>query len=210
MRSAGSNSQFLKTSSSNVGEGRLWLNFTNAQGAFKQTLVGYIEDATNNFENNYDAPTFNANAFVDFYSINDNKKLVIQGRALPFDMIDQIPLGYKSTIAGDFTISIDHVEGLLNEQPIYLQDKTTGVIHDLRTSDYNFKTEIGTFTERFVLRYKTDKTLGTDDFENIEDGILLSVKNKVINVISSKENIKEVTVFDNIRKNALYQKESWK
>ena len=205
MRSAGSNSQFLKTSSSNVEEGRLWLNFTNAQGAFKQTLVGYIEDATNNFENNYDAPTFNANAFVDFYSINDNKKLVIQGRALPFDMIDQIPLGYKSTIAGDFTISIDHVEGLLNEQPIYLQDKTTGVIHDLRTSDYNFKTEIGTFTERFVLRYKTDKTLGTDDFENIEDGILLSVKNKVINVISSKENIKEVTVFDILGK-TLYTK----
>ena len=205
MRSSGSNSQFLKTSGSNADEGRLWLNFTNSQGAFKQTLVGYIDEATNNFENNYDAQSYNANAFVDFYSINDNKKLVIQGRALPFEMTDQIPLGYKSAIAGDFKISIDHVDGSLKEQAIFLEDKTTGIIHDLRTSDYTFKTEIGTFTERFVLRYKTDKTLGTGDFENIKDGILVSVNNKVINVATSKENIKEVTVFDLLGK-MLYNK----
>ena len=205
MRSSGSNSQFLKTSGSNAEEGRLWLNFTNSQGAFKQTLVGYIDEATNNFENNYDAQSYNANAFVDFYSINDNKKLVIQGRALPFEMTDQIPLGYKSAIAGDFKISIDHVDGSLKEQAIFLEDKTTGIIHDLRTSDYTFKTEIGTFTERFVLRYKTDKTLGTGDFENIKDGILVSVNNKVINVATSKENIKEVTVFDLLGK-MLYNK----
>ncbi|CAA9197187.1 hypothetical protein FLA105534_01515 [Flavobacterium bizetiae] len=205
MRKVANNTQFFKTKSSNTEEGRLWLNFTNSQGAFKQVLVGYIDEATNNFENNYDAQTFNGNAYVDFYSINDNKKLAIQGRALPFDIIDQVPLGYKSTIAGYFTISIDRAEGLLKDQPVFVEDKNTKVIHDLRTSDYTFTTEIGTFTDRFVLRYKTDKTLGTGDFENLENGILLSVKNKVINIVSSKENIKEVTVFDILGK-MLYSK----
>ncbi|PTS89518.1 hypothetical protein DBR27_22620, partial [Flavobacterium sp. HMWF030] len=74
-------------------------------------------------------------------------------------------------------------------------DKTTGEIHDLRASNYTFRSEIGTFLDRLVLRY-TSRTLGTANFENLENGILVSVKNKVINLLSSKENIKEVTVFD--------------
>lgn len=194
MRLGTANNQFFKTTA-NIEKGRLWLNFTNAQGAFKQTLVGYIDEATNSFDNNYDATSFNGNAYVDFYSVNDSKKLTIQGRALPFVTNDQVPLGYKSTIAGDFTISIDHAEGLLNDQPIYLEDKTTGKIHDLRTSNYNFTTEIGTFTERFVLRY-TNKTLGTGDFENTEKDVFVSVKDKVIKINSSLDTIKEVSIFD--------------
>ncbi|WP_131801192.1 T9SS sorting signal type C domain-containing protein, partial [Flavobacterium johnsoniae] len=114
---------------------------------------------------------------------------------LPFENSDVIPLGYKTTIAGDFTISIDHADGLFNSQEVYLEDKKTGIISDLKAGDYTFKTEIGTFKDRFTLRY-TNKTLGTGDFENVKDGLLVSVKDKVIKVTSAKENIKEVSVFD--------------
>ena len=198
------NSQFFKTDKTTGVRDRLWLNFKNAKGAFKQVLIGYFDEATNSFDNNYDATTLNGNPYVDFYSVNETKKLTIQGRALPFENSDLIPLGYRSTIDGEFTIAIDHTEGILDGQTIYLEDKKTGVIHNLNTSDYNFIAETGTFTDRFVLRY-TNKTLGTGDFENSPDGILVSVKNKVINVLSSKENIKEVTIFD-ITGKLLYSK----
>jgi len=198
------NSQFFKTDKTTGVRDRLWLNFKNAKGAFKQVLIGYFDEATNSFDNNYDATTLNGNPYVDFYSVNETKKLTIQGRALPFENSDLIPLGYRSTIDGEFTIAIDHTEGILDGQTIYLEDKKTGVIHNLNTSDYNFIAETGTVTDRFVLRY-TNKTLGTGDFENIQDGILVSVKNKVINVLSSKENIKEVTIFD-ITGKLLYSK----
>jgi hypothetical protein len=193
--SGANNSQFFKTNKTDAVRDRLWLNFKNDKGAFKQVLIGYFDEATNSFDNNYDATTLNGNPYVDFYSVNEAKKLTIQGRALPFENSDLVPLGYRSTLEGEFTIAIDHTEGIFNGQTIYLEDKKTGVIHNLNTSNYNFNAEIGTFTDRFVLRY-TNKTLGTGDFENIQDGILVSVKNKVINVISSKENIKEVTIFD--------------
>ena len=198
------NSQFFKTDKTTGVRDRLWLNFKNAKGAFKQVLIGYFDEATNSFDNNYDATTLNGNPYVDFYSVNETKKLTIQGRALPFENSDLIPLGYRSTIDGEFTIAIDHTEGILDGQTIYLEDKKTGVIHNLNTSDYNFIAETGTFTDRFVLRY-TNKTLGTGDFENSPDGILVSVKNKVINILSSKENIKEVTIFD-ITGKLLYSK----
>ena len=209
MRVGGANNgQFFKSGNTEkevvLEKNRIWLNMTNDKGAFKQLLVGYIEGATNFYENRYDGITFDGNAFLDFYSVNNGNKFVIQGRALPFDDSDIVPLGYRAAMEGAFTISIDEVDGKMVNQPIYIEDKVTGEIHDLRTSNYTFKTAIGTFTDRLILRY-TGKTLGTGDFENTQDGILISVKNKVINVLSSKENIKEVSIFD-ITGKTLYSK----
>lgn len=202
MRLEKRNSTFFKPGKSGKESGgisiekhRIWLNFKNSEGIFKQILIGYIKGATNSYDDSYDAETVNGNQFADFYSTNENKKLVIQGRALPFVDTDVVPLGYKTTVAGDFTISIDAVDGKMSNQAIYLEDKTTGEIHDLRAGNYTFNTAVGTFLDRLVLRY-TGKTLGTGDFENLENGILVTVKNKVINVLSPKENIKEVTIFD--------------
>ncbi|WKL46535.1 T9SS sorting signal type C domain-containing protein [Flavobacterium pectinovorum] len=199
------NTQFFKSASKETAEAHhVWLNMTNTQGVFKQMLVGYVQGATNEYEDRYDGVSFNANPYVDFYSVDNGNNYVIQGRALPFTDTDQVALGYNTTITGDFTISIDKTDGDLSSHAIYLEDKKTGVIHDLTTSDYTFSTEKGTFTDRLVLRY-TNKTLGTGDFENIENGLLVSVKEKTIKVTSSTENIKEVTVFD-ISGKLLYSK----
>lgn len=211
MRIVTGNSIFFKPAKENnqknknaIEKHRLWLNFENKEGAFKQILLGYIQGATNFYDESFDAETFNGNAYADFYSIAEDKKLVIQGRALPFTDTDIVPLGYRTTIEGDFTISIDEVDGSMTSQAIYLEDKTTGVIHDLRASNYTFTTAIGTFTDRFVLRY-TNKSLGNEDFNNHENGISVSVKNKVITISSSSENIKEVMVYD-ISGKLLYNK----
>ncbi|WP_428230933.1 T9SS sorting signal type C domain-containing protein [Flavobacterium sp.] len=205
---AATNSQFFRSTNTSKKEAiekhRIWLNMTNATGAFKQVLVGYIQGATNEYDTKYDGISFDANPYLDFYSLNNTEKFVIQGRALPFTDSDTVALGYRTTTESDFTIAIDEVDQNMNSQKIYLEDKTTGVIHDLTTGNYTFKSAIGTFTDRFVLRY-TNKTLGTGDFENLENGILVSVKSKVINVLSSKENIKEVTIFD-ISGKQLYNK----
>ncbi|WP_083598083.1 MULTISPECIES: T9SS sorting signal type C domain-containing protein [unclassified Flavobacterium] len=196
MRIPGNNTQFFKTSAKAAVEtNRIWLNFTNAEGAFKQALIGYIDGATNSWDQSYDAATLNGNTYADFYSINDAKKLTIQGRAVPFEDTDVISLGYKTAIAGEFTISIDHVDGLFEGQKVYLEDKVTNTIQDLKAGIYTFTSEIGTFTDRFQLRY-TNKTLGTGDFENVKDGLLVSVKDKAIKATSSKENIKEVNIYD--------------
>jgi hypothetical protein len=202
------NGQFFKPGKTSkttaIEKNRVWLNLTNEEGAFKQMLVGYIEGASNDYDRGYDGLSFDGNKYIDFYSIEGTRKFVIQGRGLPFVDTDLVPLGYKTTIAGDFTISIDQVDGFFNTQAIYLEDKTTGKIQDLSKANYTFTTAIGIFTDRFVLRY-TNKTLGTGDFENIENGLLVSVKDKAIKVTSAKEAIKEVTIFD-ITGKTLYTK----
>jgi hypothetical protein len=198
MRVPGHNSQFYKSDNvvkTNIERHRLWLNLTNTGGAFKQLLIGYVENATNSWDNNYDAVTLDGNKYLDFYSINEDRKLVIQARALPFVESDSIPLGYRSTIAGDFTIAIDHADGNLTNQPIYIKDKVTGELHDLRAGNYTFTTATGTFLDRFVLRY-TNKTLGVKDVENLGNTIFTSVKDKIIKLTSTKEAIAQVEIYD--------------
>ncbi|WP_289663704.1 Ig-like domain-containing protein [Flavobacterium panacagri] len=204
-RQKAKNTQFYKTAKSSIERNRVWLNFTNSAGTFKQILVGYATGATNTTDVNFDAVSMGSNPDVDFYSINNSKKLSIQGRALPFVNSDLVPLGYMLAAAGDYTISIDHADGFFNTgQDIFLEDKTTGKITNLRLANYTFNSAAGTFNSRFVIRY-TNSTLGTDDFESAENGLFVSVKSKVINVNSSTENISEVQIY-NIGGQSLYTK----
>src|SRR5690606_22337168 len=86
---AADNSQFFKGSSSKnsnaSGVNKLWLNLTSDTGVFNQTLVGYIETATNTDDGMYyDAPkNVSTSTSAILYSIieNSSKKFAIQGKA---------------------------------------------------------------------------------------------------------------------------------
>lgn len=209
----GDNSQFFKTknpnkSSKKIQKNRIWLNLTNAQGAFKQTLIGYVTDATNDFDSRFDGESFDGNEFVDFYSVNQDKNLVIQGRALPFDENDEVPLGFRTTINGAFTIKIDQVDGLLTNQAIFIEDKLTNTVFDLKSGNYTFNTVAGTFNDRFILRYNennSSKTLESANFDSLEKTVLVSNKNKQIKIDSSLEMIDKVAIYDLLGKQ-IYQK----
>nr|WP_314895940.1 T9SS sorting signal type C domain-containing protein [uncultured Flavobacterium sp.] len=210
----GNNSQFFKITknsktTSAIEKHRVWLNLTNTQGAYKQMLVGYVTNATDGYDNSFDGESFDGNQFVDFYSVNEDKNLTIQGRVLPFKENDEVPLGYSSTIEGVFTIAIDQVDGILTSQNVFIEDKLTNVIHDLKESSYSFVTEAGIFNDRFVLRYTTNiitnKTLGTGDFETLDNTVLVSNKNKQIKINSSAEAVDKVEVYDLLGR-LVYQK----
>jgi hypothetical protein len=175
------NSNFFKTKNhpKAIEKNRVWLNLINQQGAFKQTLVGYVTDATNDYDTRFDGDTFDGNEFVDFYSINQDKNLTIQGRALPFDEKDEVPLGFRSAIDGDFIINIDRADGLLSNQPMFLEDKLTKTVFDLKNGNYIFKTTAGTFNDRFVLKYNS-KTLGVDVMDKPDGISVIYSKNTLI------------------------------
>jgi hypothetical protein len=192
---SGNNSQFYKTKNlktTNVIEKhRIWLDLTNPQGAFKQTLVGYVTDASNDYEGRFDGESYDGNDFLDFYSILQDKNLTIQGRALPFDENDEIPLGYRVAVDGTFSVAIGQTDGLLSNQPVFIEDKLANTIFDLKGGKYTFTTTAGTFDDRFVLRYK-DKTLSTEEPE-VDDGIIVLYSNNYKTLII-RNNIKDATV----------------
>ena len=197
----GNNAQFFRTTktkaktTTTIEKNRVWLNLTSKDGLFKQLLVGYITGATDDFESSYDGETYDGNEALDFYSFTQDKNLVIQGRALPFDETDTVPLGYRAQDAGSYTIDIDQIDGKLAAQNVYIEDKLMNVIHDLKASSYTFNTGLGTFNDRFLLRY-TDITLGNNTFDPLSNQLVVSKDKNELKIKSASETIKRVTVFD--------------
>ena len=197
VRSLVDNGQFFRSTNDGAAEleqNRIWLNLTNTSGAFRQALVGYVTGATNEYERLYDGNCFTDNA-INLYSLVDDRPLVIQGRSLPFEQTDLVPIGFKVSTAGTYTIAIDHSDGVFaGSQNIYLQDLLSNVIFDLKSGSYTFTSEAGTFDSRFVLRYTTG-TLGTGTFDP-ENTVKVAVDKNILKVRSISEPIDEIAVFD--------------
>ena len=121
----------------------------------------------------------------------------IQGRSKDFTINDKVVLGYESQIEGQLTISIDEIDGILTEQDIFIEDKIMNVIHNLKEGNYTFSTSIGTFNDRFVLRYSAENTeLGTLKPVISENAIEISTKNRIVNIQSSSSKIDKVSIYN--------------
>ena len=193
MRVSGNNDQFFRLSAQD--KNRVWLEFKNDLGAFKQTLVGYTAGATNEFDSQFDGEIMEAGNSVSLYSIGSLEKYAIQGRAMPFDQNDLVPIGYRTANAGNFEIALSKFDGLFTNQDIYLEDKVLNVIHNLKNGSYVFATAVGTFEERFVLRY-TDTSLGIDTAIHNENAALVFKTGNALHVVSGTAIMKEVKIYD--------------
>jgi hypothetical protein len=200
MRSAGfANNQFYRMSSNKnsnvVGKSRIWLDLVSSSQT-NRILVGYIEGATNDNDQMFDAFTDNKNS-QNFYSLINDEKMIIQGKSLPFEESDEVSLGIKVAANGNYTIAIAAVDGLFdnNNQNVYLEDKLQNYIHNLTSSPYEFTSSQGIVNNRFVLKYNN----------RIQDDKNAQYLDKIINIVTSEneftitsenENIKEFSVHD--------------
>lgn len=203
MRVSGNNTQFYRNNTDNelltspfsaLEKNRVWLELKNNQGAYKQILVGYIDQATNAFDDGFDGEVLEAGNSVSFYSVLDTKKLSIQGKALPFAETDQIPLGFHIEVPGIYEVALAQFDGLFDSQAVYLEDLATQTTHDLRASAYQFSAEAGTFDTRFVLRFQS--ALNTDVPVITANDIVAYKVNGAIRIVSSKAVLKSVQIVD--------------
>ncbi len=209
MRIKARNSSFFRPSISSKAETeneklRFWLNLYNEKNALKQILLGYAREASNAIDY-YDAVSFGSNQEIDFYSTLEDKKLVIQGKAMPWIESDSFNLGYKTTVKTTLKLEIDHQDALFNEIDILLVDKSLNKFHNLSEGPYQFDSEAGTFNNRFSIVY-SNKALGNGTFKDDSKSTFIYVKNQIINIESFNENIKKITIFD-ISGNELYKKD---
>lgn len=192
MRLGGNNNQFFR-SPTEIEKHRLWVNISNTKGGFKQLLIGYATNATNGFDRGWDGTNM-ASSQLDFYSFVEDKKLSIQSFALPFDVNQVIPVGYKTEIVGIHSINFNYNDGFLQDQDVYLHDIELELYHNLKASNYEFTTEAGTFDERFEIVY-FDATLGNPDQQNGKR-IMVYTQEKTLLVKSPIEEISSVKIID--------------
>lgn len=166
-RITGDNSQFFRMSaaqnstSSALEKHRFWISLSNADGAYNEMLVGYVQDATNGFDSLFDGRVMPAGNSLSVYTMINTDAYSIQGKALPFSNEDVIPVGYNAVNAGNVTFTLENFDGIFDTQSVYLLDKETNQYHDLKLANYTFTTTAGTFNERFELRFQNPNLSNT-------------------------------------------------
>ncbi|WP_379826221.1 T9SS sorting signal type C domain-containing protein [Flavobacterium notoginsengisoli] len=202
MRVSGNNSTFFKPaknlkvlSQEQEDKYRFWLNLADNHNGFRQILLGYADEATNYIDLNYDAEFLSSDQGLDFYSITENKKLTIQGRAKPLIESDVIVLGYKAYTKGTFYLEIDHQDSFFDKVTIFLIDKALNKVHNLSELPYQFDSDSGIFNNRFSITY-TNTNLGISKEAKELDDTFISVKNQIITIKCLNENIRKVEIYD--------------
>lgn len=140
---------------------KIWLGFKDSNGYHRQLLVGFTENATPSYDKGYDGlmPDKWKN---DIYWKVNNEDFAIQGYS---DFNEEITLSLEAKItdAGPVTFQIDKTENFDLEQPVFLKDKLTGTYHNLLQGEFITTLVPGTMANRFVIVFKTDETLGSQD-----------------------------------------------
>ena len=201
MRQPGNTSLFFRgTANNNVApitleKHRFWLDMTNNNGAYSQSLVAYVEGATSAKDRNFDGLLFDESATVHLYSILNTDKLTIKGIGLPFNEQDTHQLGYISKVAETFQIKLSNFDGLFTTQDVYLEDKELNIFTNLKLADYSFATQIGTFNNRFVIHFVAP-TLAVNNNTFTESNLSIVKKQNDIVLKSYQSTMKSIAIYD--------------
>ncbi|MCP1994749.1 hypothetical protein [Flavobacterium sp. HSC-61S13] len=183
---------------------RYWIDLKDdkTKELYNQILVGYLDGASSAFDHGKDAKLFGHEGTALYTLIDqDQTAYVIQGKGLPFTDTDKVALGFKAVEAGNFSVKINHVDGLFQQnQRIILLDKLLNTEHDLTLGDYAFSSESGVFNQRFEIVYASPK-LAIDQPKDKEVSDWLAYKKgDVFQIESIGFDIQHIEVYDMLGK----------
>jgi trimeric autotransporter adhesin len=179
-----------------IERNRVWLNLSKDAAPVNQMMVAYMTGATAGVDAAIDGKPFNEAAVkTALNSLVNNEEYVIQGKGLPFDNSDVVALAFKAENAGNFTIAIDHVDGLFSSnQDVYLVDALNGAETNLAATPYNFEAEAGANNARFSLKFQ--KTLKVAGVSFDDSSVSVSKTNGILTVNSKLVPISNIKVYD--------------
>ena len=141
---------------------RFWLELISPDNNVNSQLIGYFTNATDGYDSDYDAEAMSLTSDL-FYSVSDDKRLIVQGKDAQFKMEDRVQLGANFFQKGNYTIALQQPEGIFgNGQNIYLKDNQTGTLTNLTGSNYNFEAKAGENNARFEIIYRPGTILITE------------------------------------------------
>ena len=191
-RGTNNGNQFFRTSNKLVEDPNTFkLNLTSTNGVFSQMVLGYSPEYTLGIDDGIDG--FNINSTNYLCSTIEGAAYVIQGRP-EFSATDVVPLEYKIENADQYSIAIEQLSGVFASQDVFLKDKLTNTIHDLKSGPYDFSSESGNFKERFEVVYENPLAVNQPRFT--ENTVIVYKQNQELVVNTGKIPMSSVKVYD--------------
>jgi len=177
---------------------RIWLDVQNDQYEIQSNaLIAFNPEATGALDSGYD--TDRLSTFISLYShLEDgSEQLGIQTRE-KFDDDIKVLMGFASQVDAqtDFTISIADVKGAAIENAtVYLIDNELNVLTNLSQENYSFRSNKGTFNERFTLQFEYE-ILNTNDTALDIISVFPNPTRDIVTVTSPKITIDAIEIYD--------------
>jgi hypothetical protein len=167
---------------------------TGTGADINQMMVGYIKGATQGVDRNFDGLLLGVYG-SSLSSKLDGANYGIQGRSLPFESNDVVPLAFKASAAGNYMISLTNTDGLFaGGQDIFVRDNLVGTDHNIKVSPYTFASDAGTFDSRFELVYT--QTLGIPSEDFTPNSVIVYRNTDWFRVKTKGITMKEIQVYD--------------
>ncbi len=188
----------------------LTVSTNGKSGLSDDTYIRFKDYATDVFDNSCDAFKMFAEdaAFPQIYTISGTDTLAINSlSALTSDRV--IPLMFKSTAVGTFTLTAELVSSFANSgYYVFLKDKETGIIQNLSENPhYQFSTSTIKGNDRFEVQFKSNTTplpidLISFDAKCVNNQVVLnwSTASEINNDFFSIERSKDVLNWDLLEK----------
>lgn len=190
MRIATDETIFLRN---NTNINRIWLSLTTANEFICQTMIAYMDNATLGIDTSIDGKYINERETA-LTSLIEEEEFAIQGRGLPFDATDVVPLGFKTQFAGSHTINLNQFDGLFNsDQTVFLKDNFNTTLQNLKTGSYTFLSEVGSFNSRFEIVYQDVLKV---DQPFLNDSIIIYTGDNELFIHSENNRVTDLEVFD--------------
>jgi uncharacterized protein (TIGR02145 family) len=152
MRSLSQQGTFFKSLRKNEATlNKLKLSVHEANRYYDEFIISFIEDATYNFDNLYDAKKMNGMNF-GFYSLMNNKRYAIQTQPSVRENEQRIiQLGIAVIEPGNYTFSVKESLNMFDMHDVFLEDSELDSLVDLYDCSYTVRLTKGKYHDRFRL-----------------------------------------------------------
>ena len=125
----------------------------NVTGLGDKTIVGFNPNSTDTFNPVYDANKLQGETNREtLYTLNGGQWMSIN--TLPYEATtDTVAMGFEPGSSGTFVMSFTGLNSFDSTSYVYLEDKQTHIIHNLRNGDYTFTSAVTDSPERFLLHF---------------------------------------------------------
>ncbi len=194
------NDPIFKSKATNaVSQTILRLQVSNGSNT-DETVVYSNPDALNSYDN-FDSPKMfnNSTSIAEIYTQAGSEQLAINGlNAIPYDT--EMPLGFKTLVAGNFSIKASQVASFESGTKVILKDyadPTYPIVADLTDgSSYLFSSAASNNTSRFTLLFRSPSVV-TGINPETNNNVWISIRNGQI-VINGTSNGGMFDVFNAI------------
>ena len=186
---------------------RVWFNIENAD-YYNETLVAFIDDATDNRDHMYDAKKIIGQMSLSLFTMLDGDGYAIQAYPELNNLEKIVDVGTTHGTDGEYRFRLKEVQNWYPGVSIYLEDVNTGFWTNLlEDSVYSYEATAGIDFDRFKLHFLPPTVTTIENEQQLNVLVFQSHQDLIIDFSGQEIRMASVELFDMLGKHVITPRE---